>query len=149
PHHGAVALIADEHLLLERPELAAGDIADDAAGRFAHLAVGKDDGRRHQLGDFLGLDHDPAARLGVFLPRAHVRGVRIPFVPLGMPLERAGLEELQAAGAVPRALVIGVEDVAVVVEADAAGRADAAAGGRHLAITAHAQAPAAELHVAG
>src|SRR5262249_38745986 len=50
-------------------------------------------------------------------------------------------------GAVPRALVVGVEDVAFGVEADAAGRADAAGGGDELAIGCDLAAPAAEFAV--
>ena len=40
-HDRAVRLVADEELLLERAELAAGQVAVDAAGRLAHLAVGE------------------------------------------------------------------------------------------------------------
>ena len=61
----------------------------------------------------------------------------------------AGLELLQAAGAVPGALVLGVEDVARRVHADAAGRADAAAGRHRFAVGRDPQAPAAELVLAG
>src|SRR6516164_5458960 len=63
-HDCTVRLIADEELLLEGAELAAGQVALDAAGGLAHLAVGEDDRRRDQLWDALRLGHDPAAALG-------------------------------------------------------------------------------------
>src|SRR5262249_8777036 len=62
-HHGAVRLVADEQLLLERAELAARQVTGDAAGRLAHLAVGEADHRRDEFLDALRLGHDAAVGL--------------------------------------------------------------------------------------
>ena len=50
---------------------------------------------------------------------------------------------LDAARTIPRALVIGIKNFTFVIKADAAGAADAAGGGNHLALFIHAHAPAA------
>src|SRR5262245_2076552 len=65
-----------------------------------------------------------------------------------MPLKAAGSKMLETAGAVPGALIVGVEHVACRVHADAAGRSQAAASGNHFAIGRNAQSPAAIFHVA-
>src|SRR5262249_31118986 len=141
--HGRVGLLADEELLLEWTELAAGQVAVDAARGLAHLLVarcrvGKQDARRHELRDFLRLGHDSAAALGYRRSRAKLGvqlvGVGIPLEAVGMAGEAALHELFEAAGAVPGALVVGVEDIALGVEADAAGRAHAAGGRDELAV---------------
>ena len=62
--------------------------------------------------------------------------------------EAADDDLLETAGAVPGALVVGVEDVALGVEADAAGRANAAGRRDELALRRDLAGPAAELAVA-
>jgi len=60
----------------------------------------------------------------------------------GVAHEAAGLEPFEGGGAIPEALVVGVEGIARLVETDAAGRADTGAGGDDGAIEAVAIAPA-------
>ena len=144
-----VGLVADEELLAERAELAAGEIAVDAAGRLAHFVVGEEDAGGHELGDFLGFGHDAAAALGPLRGGAELGieliGIGIPLEAIGMAGEAALDDLLEAACAVPRALIVGVEHVALGIEADAAGRADAAGGGDELAVGRDLAGPAAEL----
>src|SRR5262245_54846484 len=131
-HHRAVRLVAHEELLPERPELAARQVALDPARRLPHLAVGEHHRRRHQLGDLLRLRHHPAAALRHARCLAEVLRLRllVPAKALGVADEAADRDVLEAAGAVPRPLVVGVEHVAGGVEADAPRRPHAA-GGRH------------------
>src|SRR6516162_6486722 len=63
--------------------------------------------------------------------------------------EAADREVFEAARAVPGPLVVGVEDVAVGVEADAAGRADTTCGRDEFAVGADLAPPAAKLDVGG
>src|SRR5205085_9916263 len=107
---------------LERPELAATQVAIDAAGRLAHLAVGEQHRRRHELRDLLRLGHHAAVAPGHGRRRAEVTCffLLVPLETIGMADEAADGQVLQAASAVPRALVVGVEDVALRVEAYAA-----------------------------
>ncbi len=65
-----------------------------------------------------------------------------------MALEAAGDEVLKGGGTVPGALVVHVIDFAIGIEADAAGAADAAAGGNEGAIRLDAKGPATEGHLA-
>src|SRR5690606_17314239 len=107
-HDRAVGLVADEELLLERAELAAGQVAHDACGRLPHLVVGEEHGRRLEFGNLLGFDHDAAATLRISrtLPhRGNGRRMLVPLVAAGMPHKLAWAEPLQAAGAVPGSLI--------------------------------------------
>src|SRR5204862_7258361 len=72
-----------------------------------------------------------------------------PFVAAGMPDESAGDQLLEFARAVPRALVVGIEDVTCGVEADTARGTHAGTGRQHLPLRRDAQAPAAIRIVAG
>src|SRR5262249_6613384 len=103
--------------------------------------------------DTLRLGHDAAAAFGHGRGRADVRvelaRLRVPAEAAGVADEAALDEMLEPAGAVPRALVVRVEHVALGVEADATGRAHAAGGRRDLAFGRDLAGPAAELAVAG
>lgn len=113
-----VGLLADEHLLLPRAEFAAAEIAGDAAGRLADLGMRQDDGGRDELGELLPLGEDAGGIGGL---RWRGEFVAVPVVAARVALEGSGLEPLQAGGTVPRALVVGVEGIALGIEADAAG----------------------------
>ena len=65
-----------------------------------------------------------------------------------MALKRARLQVLQRAGAIPRALVVRVKHIAEMVQTNAAGAANAAGSGDHLAFLVHAHTPAAVRSVA-
>ena len=107
--------------------------------------------RRHELRDLLRLGHDPAAALRHRRRVAQVLALPVSLYQLklsGWPTKPPTVKLLEAAGAVPRALVVGVEDVALGVEADAAGRAHAAGRRDELAVRRHLAGPAAELAVA-
>src|SRR5438132_10957045 len=128
-------LIADEEVLFERAELAFGEVAIDAARRLAHLLIREENARRHELRDAFGLSHETAAALGHGRRRAEIRGRRVlvPLEAVGMADEPAHGDLLEAAGAVPRSLIIGVKDIALGVEAHAPGRAHAACRRNELA----------------
>src|SRR5439155_15295804 len=125
----------------------AGEVAIDAWRRLAHLAVGEHDAGRIELRNLLGLDHHAAIALRHEGRRAEVSrfGFLVPFEAIGMANEAADGEVLQAARTVPGALVVGVEDVALGIEANAAGRTHAAGGRDEFAIGGDLAAPAAEL----
>src|SRR5207249_3462702 len=89
-HHRAVRLVADEKLLLERPEFAARQIARDSRCRLTHLAVRKINCRRLKLRNFFGLDHHAAAALGLLrLFAHHAASGRVPLVANWMAEKRA------------------------------------------------------------
>ena len=134
----AVALVGDEELLAERAELSAAQIADDGDGGVADLAVHQVHGGRQELLDALALQHHAVgiaagSRLAALAFALEASGTgsigRGPMfgalsyqtLPAGMSLEGAGHEVLQRARAMPRALVVGVVDFAVRIEAHAAG----------------------------
>ena len=98
---------------------------------------------------FEGLDDHPAAALGDGRRGPELGRIFIPLKAVRVADKAAGGQVLQAAGAVPGALVVGVEDIAGRVHADAA-RGAHAAGGRHeAAILGHLARPTAKLDVAG
>ena len=134
-------LLPDEHLALPGTELAPGQVAADSGGRIAHLAVrqeggGRDEGRMLQA---LGEDARSALRLG----RRGEVGEGVGLVAGRVALEGSGAQPLQGGGAVPHALVVGVEHVTLAVGADAAGRTDAGRDGDELAVRGDLGAPAA------
>ena len=115
---GAGRLVAHEQLVLEGAELAAGGVAGDAAGGLAHLGIGEVDGRAGAARGSSG----PRSPSGCRSPGRAGRGPSvfassIPLVAGGIAEEHPGLEVLQAAGAVPGPLVLGVEHVARRVHA--------------------------------
>ncbi len=145
-HHGAVRLVADEQLLAR-------------TGRTCRRSCR----RRCRLADWPILGYGKIARPAAPAPGCFLASIiiRLPLLgsagagralsssyhllPAGWPTNSPGCELLQAARAVPGALVVGVEHVAGRVHADAAGRANAAARGNQLAVGRDPQAPAAEL----
>src|SRR5262249_11226543 len=135
-HHRTVRLVADEHLLLEGTELAPAQVAVDPARRLAHLAVGEEDRRRHQLRDLFRLGHHAAIAFGHLRRRAEIAGLffLVPPETIGVADEATDGQVLQPARAVPRALVIGVEDVALGIEANAARRTHPARRRHKLAV---------------
>src|SRR4051794_17819808 len=145
-------LIADEELFLEGAELAARQVAVDAAGGLAHLAVGELHTGRHQMRDALGLVDHPrlAAAVGDLRRLAEILRFRlvVPAETARMADEAADGQVLETARTIPRALVVGVEDVALGIEADAARRSDTAGRRHELAVLRHLAGPAAELAVA-
>src|SRR5262249_6477550 len=74
-HDDAVCLVADEELLLERPNLAAGQVAVEAGRGLTHLRVREQDARRVELRDAPGLGHHPAVGLGHHWSVAEVPGL--------------------------------------------------------------------------
>ena len=150
PHDRTGALVADEHLLLEGSEFSAADIAGNTAGRLAHFGIREEDGRRDVFGNLVGFDHNAATTFRVLrsgFQHAFDFGQVEPFVAAGMTLKGTGLEVFEAAGAVPRPLIVGVEDVACRVEAHSARRSDAAAGGNQFTVGRNTHAPTAILAV--
>src|SRR5688500_1596224 len=128
-HHGAVSLVANKQLVLERAKFAASRVADDSRGGLPHLAVRKIDRRRLELRDRSGLDHHAAAAERFVRAFAHdVSGSFIPAIARRMTDEAAGAQPLEAAGAVPRSLIVGIEHVADGVGTDTARRAEPAGG---------------------
>src|SRR5262249_26047099 len=127
-HDGAVRLVADEQLFFERPESSAGAVEIDAGRGLAHFPVREHHAGGIKLRNLLRCDHLPALALGNHRRLAEIFrvGLLIPLETLRMADEAADGEAFESAGAVPGALVVSVEDVAVGVEADAPGGANAA-----------------------
>ena len=138
-------LLADEELVGPGTPLALGHVARDARGRVADLAVGQDHRRRDEVGELEALGQHARAALGFGRGReAEERGG---LIAGRVALEGTGAQPLEGGGAVPHALVVGVEDVTLVVHADAARGADAGGGRDHLALGGDAHAPAAPRRV--
>ncbi len=74
-------------------------------------------------------------------------GAFVEFVAHRVSLERPGFEPFHGGGAVPGALVIGVEDIAFSVHAHAAGGTYAGAGGYHFSVRSDADGPAAPVGI--
>ena len=122
------------------------------------LALGNDHGL--YLKDSTGVERRIAV-VGHDVAPAHFHGVepdclRCPIdqrlayrVADGVADKLAGLEEVEIVTALPGALVVIVKDLALVVEADTARRAQAADGGDHFPLRRDAHAPAAERRLAG
>ena len=140
-----VGLLADVKLLVPWAEFPAGGIHLDAGGGLSHLGVGEDDGGRDEFRVLEALGQD--ARLALGLGRCGEVCEGVEFVAGGVALEGAGLEPFQGGGAVPGALVVGVEHIALGVHPDAARRADAGAGGDHFPVRSDAHRPAAPVGV--
>src|SRR5262249_13085422 len=104
----------------------------------------------HVLRDAFRLDVDAAAALRRLRGLAEVAGLglAVPAEAVGVAVEAADDDLLERTGAVPRALVVGEEDVAVGVEADAPRRAHAAGDRHELALRRQLHGPAAELAAA-
>src|SRR5207249_2262054 len=60
-----------------------------------------------------------------------------------MPVEHGGSQTLQRTRSAPRPLIVGVEDLPLVIETDAAGRANAAGRWNGFAVGRDPQTPAA------
>ena len=135
-----VGLFADEDLAGERTEFAARMVGDDSGGRLADFAVREDDGGRDEVWRAFAFGSD--ARLVLWIRWGGEVGEFVEFVSGGVALEGTGFEPFERRGAVPDALVVGVEAVAGGIESDAAGGADAGAGGEHFAVGGDADAPA-------
>src|SRR5262245_11201737 len=143
-------LVADEELLLERTELSAGQVAVNATGGLSHLAVREHHCRGHKLGNALRLDHHPAIRLWHYRRRPEVLGflLLVPAEAIRMANEPANRQMLQAAGPIPRSLVVGVEHIAIRIETDPTRGTDSACCGDECAVLAHLAGPAAKLTIA-
>src|SRR5439155_8689405 len=106
--------------------------------------------RRLKLRDAFDLDHHAAAAGGVGrLLADRAAGGGVPLVADRMTEKGARSKPFEAAGAVPGTLVVGIEHVASGVGANAAGGAQAAAGGNRFALGRDAETPAAEERIAG
>ena len=142
-------LIGDEHLPGKRPELPLGRITHHPRRALPHKIVGEDDNRRAVLRDPLHLLRPPAATLRLGRLRPHLRREVIPLEPARMTDELPRPQFLERTRAVPRPLVVGVEDLAGAVEANPAGGPDAGGGGDRAAVGSDAHRPAAKRHLAG
>jgi hypothetical protein len=79
------------------------------------------DGRWCEDRDLFALEHNAAAARGIRWTLADGVGEFVVFVAGRVALKRADAQVFDRAGAVPGPLVVAVEDVAKVVEANAAG----------------------------
>src|SRR5579859_2617409 len=142
-------LVGVEELAVERAELPVGVVEDDPAATLPHLLVRLDHSRRIVLWYPLRFGPDAASRYRVQWPGVHVGRQVVPHVAGWVPHEFARLQVIEIIAALPWALVVVVEHLALVVHPDPARRADAAGGGDDGPVRFDAQTPAAKSDVAG
>ena len=116
-----MALVGDERLFGEGSKLSGAQIANDERRGVPDFSVNEIDGGRDELFYAGAFSHHAGLVVRLDGTGSHVRRIRVPFEPTGDgPLKVPGNPILQGARAVPGALIVGIVNLAVRIEADPA-----------------------------